>query len=394
MRIIKSNSRTTFSLYFGFAVLCFATFFGSHDAHAMVVRVGETYSHNENATLEDDLYVLGETVSLLGTTTGDVYAAGSFVEQAGVVSEDLFIVSGNVQVNGEVQGDLRVLGGKVDISGHVTEDLFVAGGTVVIEEGAVIDGDIFVIADHLTLMGRVEGLAELKVRIAEITGIIGESLSVTAKEAVSLKGNAEVYGDFMYSAPRDAFISEDAVVEGVTDFTQSGTPSGGGRYDIFGLLAFMVLTVVSAVVLVFFFPAQSAELTKRALNENTGMNLFKGLLLLFAWPLIAIILMITVVGVIPGLVLLLLYGLVFVISLMIAPVLSGVLLAQWFKKGDEGLKPAWASLGAIVFVCVAFLPLIGFVVRALLFLLSFYAVSDMFYNGVWKVRKTTVPTQG
>jgi hypothetical protein len=229
---------------------------------------------------------------------------------------------------------------------------------------------------------------ELHVRLAEVTGTIGDNFRVNVSEAISIKGNAHIYGNFTYKAPRTAFISETSKVEGNVDFKQLGASAMGKRIDVFSVALYMLITVVSAVVVVYFFPAQAQLLTSKALGKRGGISLIKGFVVFLAWPILSLVLIVTLLGTIPGFVLLFTYGVVVAISMMLAPVLSGVMLARWMKKEHDELKPAWASFGAMVFTLVMFLPIFGTIVRFLLFLLSFYAVSISLSDGIWRKRKS------
>jgi cytoskeletal protein CcmA (bactofilin family) len=358
--------------------------------HAMVVRAGESYTLDSYATLEDDLYVVGENVTSAGTTTGDFLALGSYVEQSGVVSDDVFILGGNVVVTGTVGGDLRIVGGKVYLNGHVTEDVVLAGGTVTIGKDAVIDGDLFVMADYLVLEGTVHGLVEMKARVAELQGTIGKDVRAGVWEALSLTKNAVVEGSLTYHAPREAFISETASVKGNVEFVQVDRTASEKSIDLYGLLFYILLTVVGAVAFALFFPSQARTMTTKALSDGSGMRMLKGFFLFIAWPLASLLLIVTILGAIPGIILLGTFGTVFFVAMAFTPVLAGVFLARWMKKEKDELSPLWASLGAVSITLIAYLPVFGWIIRFLILLLAFYTVSHMLYEGVWVTRKKGV----
>lgn len=359
-------------------------------SHAMVVRGGENYTLDSYATLEDDLYVVGETVTSAGTTTGDFFALGSYVEHSGTVSEDILIFGGNVVITGTVAGDARIVGGKVYLNGHVTEDVVLAGGTVTIGKDAVIDGDLFVMADYLVVEGTVRGLVEMKVRIAELQGVIGKDVRVGARESLSLTQKATIEGNLTYQAPREAFISDTATVKGKVDFKQASGARSEKSVDLYRLLFFIVLTIVGAVSLVFFFPSQTRRMTTVALSDGSTLRLFKGFFLLIAWLVVSLLLLISILGVLPGLVLLGLFGTVFIIAMAFTPVLAGVFLARWMKKEKKELTPLWTSLGAVSITLIAYLPVFGWIIRFFIFLIAFYAICVILYEEVWLTRKKDV----
>jgi hypothetical protein len=60
----------------------------------------------------------------------------------GSTTEDVFVVSGNAVVTGKVGGSVVVLDGNARISGRVGDDVVVLSGRAIIEDGAVVRGDV------------------------------------------------------------------------------------------------------------------------------------------------------------------------------------------------------------------------------------------------------------
>ena len=357
--------------------------------HAMVIRGGETFELEEYTTLEDDLYVAGKTVSLAGTTTGDVFAVGSEVVYSGVSTEDMLFAGGKVNVTGLVQGDLRVLGGEITLSGHVTEDVVLIGGTIQITEGAVIDGDVLVVGEYVSSKGTIGGVVEAYTRVAEFTGgSVGGSLRAYTRESLSVTGTTRIEGSLEYKAPHEAFVSETASIEGERLYTPLQTSRADkGKVDLVKLIELILITVAAAVTLVFFFPAHTRAMTDIALRKGNLINFVKGFLILIFVPIISLLVMVTMVGIVPGLIMLFVYFVLVCVALALAPVLAGIFLARSFKKTSEELSLAWVSFGAIAFTLISILPFIGFAVRLLVFLLAFYAVTVLLYEHVWVQRK-------
>ena len=390
-RIITLHT-TMNKIYLSFLLSVFAIGVGllmPDVTHAMVIRGGETFELEPYTTLEDDLYVAGKTVSLAGTTTGDVFAAGSQVAHSGVSTEDMLFAGGEVNVTGVVQGDLRVLGGEIILSGHVTEDVVLIGGTIHITEEAVIDGDVVVVGEYVSSKGTIGGIVEAYTRVIEFTGgSIGGSLRAYTRESLSVTGTTRIEGDLEYKAPHEAFVSETASVAGERLYTPLQTSrADNGKVDIVKLIELILITVVAAVTLVFFFPAHTRALSDIALRKGNPINFVKGFLILIFVPIVSLLVMITMIGIVPGFIMLSVYFVLVCVALALAPVLAGIFLARSFKKTSEELSLAWVSFGAIAFTLISILPFIGFAVRLLVFLLAFYATAVLLYEHVWVQRK-------
>ncbi len=66
---------------------------------------------------------------------GNAYVDGS-------TTEDVFVVSGNAVITGNVGGSVVVLDGNATISGRVGTDVVVLGGRAILQDGAVVRGDV------------------------------------------------------------------------------------------------------------------------------------------------------------------------------------------------------------------------------------------------------------
>jgi cytoskeletal protein CcmA (bactofilin family) len=355
----------------------------------MVIRTGETYSLESYTTLEDDLYIGAGTVSLLGTTTGDVFVGGSHVTLKGVVGQDLLIFAGDVHITGNVLGDFRALSGEVHLDGHVTEDVFLGAGTVVISQGSVIDGDLFIYADNVEYRGVTEGEVKIHARVVQIKGVINGSADITVRESLSLVNTASIKGDLLYQSPKDAFIPNEESVEGKIHYNETTETSFGTGVNFISFALKLLMAVFASVLFVYMFPRYSRRIVDVVVTESPW-NVAKGGVLLLAWPIFSLMLIFTLLGTLLGFVMLFAFGFVCMLAAIFAPVIAGVILARWFKYEEDELKLAWVSLGAIVFVTISLISVIGFVVELLLFLFAFYAVCTLLYENIWKNRKLEI----
>ncbi|MBP9759853.1 MAG: polymer-forming cytoskeletal protein [Candidatus Pacebacteria bacterium] len=376
-------------------LICFLSlgaFWSASPVQGAVVHSGTSYELAPDTILDDDLYFVGNTLTLHGTTTGDVFGAGSHMILHGDVTGDAFLTAGRITVDGIVSGDTRLAGGVVTVNGDIREDVVIVGANVIIGKEAVIHGDLLVYGDVLILEGTVKGAVESHVRIAEVLGNIGYDATMYARESVGISGEAVVGGDLRYSAPREAFVSDTARIIGGRVFT----PRGGLRevtgFDITAFIVQICMVVLGSVLLVWLFPRFTRRAVDRAFIES-GWLTFRGFVMLFALPVFAVVFMVTLAGILPGVLLLLVYLAGMALAIPLAGVFAGVMLARWLTR-EDGMRLAWASFGAIVLVLVAFLPVIGWIVRALLFLLAFGTLCMLVYETVWVHRKENTPSHG
>lgn len=346
-------------------------------SHAAVVRIGEEYARDASSVIEGDQYLVGKTVTVLGTTTGDVFVGASEATLAGITLGDALLVGGEVDVHStKVTGDTRLMGGKVYVRDSVVgEDLVVAAGEVVIAPSTRVAGDLIVFADRLVLDGTVAGSLEAHVRTAELRGEVQGGASVAASEALTVAGTARMGGELAYSSPRPATIDPAAsttagVRQEQSDAAAPATEGTGAALFIM----YVLVTAGAAVTLTLLFPTYVRRTTDEILADLYMFTALKGLLALVTIPLVIVGLFLTVAGIMPGILLIVVYGGMFCVGLSLMPILAGALLVRVLR---QNARPAWAwaVLGALMLALVRYVPYVGPLVHMLLFLLTFGAVA-------------------
>lgn len=375
-------------VYLG-AILCVVLFLSvAPTANAATVRAGESYELSANTEIFGDLYLLAERVLLSGTTSDDVYAGGASVKVVGAVGADLTVAGGSVVVEGAVGGDARVIAGKVTVRGAVEEDLVILAGTVLFEDGARIGGDLLVYAEEIRYAGVTVGVAELRGRAITIDGSFSENVQVHVSESLGLLDAAEFQGTLTYHAPREAFVADGATTssEVVAMIEPRSVPSSSTPAFAFVFQALMF--VLSALLVVWLFPGYVRRFSERAIGRDSGMLALKGFALIFALPVFAVLLLITMLGALVGGVLLMGYLMIFALALICAPVLIATVLAEWLRKREERLRYGWVMLGAVVFALFALVPIVGFIVRLLVVSLAFGTLVTLLCERYWPGRRS------
>lgn len=96
---------------------------------------------SKNQTINDDLFISGGEVEILGTVNGDVYAAGGEVLINGLVKGDVLVAGGEVTIKGTVENNVRAAGGQITISqAKIGRNLSVAGGEITVSDDTKVTG--------------------------------------------------------------------------------------------------------------------------------------------------------------------------------------------------------------------------------------------------------------
>jgi cytoskeletal protein CcmA (bactofilin family) len=112
------------------------------------------------------------------------------------VDDDLLMAANDVVMDGTINGTLIATGNTVTISGTVKSDVIAAGQTVVIDQKAVIEGNLFVGAATVVVRGKIAGT------------VFGGAGGFTLNESASIGRNL-FYGGYDLTAQPGATITRD-----------------------------------------------------------------------------------------------------------------------------------------------------------------------------------------
>lgn len=107
-------------------------------ALAIEYRQGRTTTVAANETVDDDLVVSGDSVTIDGTVNGDVFAAVNTIIVNGTINGSLFAAGRVVDINGTVSGTAAAAAERVLVQGRVERSLLAAGRTVTLAQGGSV----------------------------------------------------------------------------------------------------------------------------------------------------------------------------------------------------------------------------------------------------------------
>jgi len=125
------------------------------------------------------------------------------------------------------------------------------------------------------------------------------------------------------------------------------------------------------LLLLRFFPRRVSLAIDKAL-DRPWLNLGIGLALVIVLPVTAVLLLATVIGFYAALIIFSWLVVVYLVMNVIASIFLGVLILKWLKKYST-LR--WTALvtGAVLLMLLKFIPVIGFLAGAILWLIVFGA---------------------
>jgi len=379
MDSLQSNKRTYFALII--AVLVFVPIL----TLAATMQAGEEVTVSGSADPDGNLYVAGGMVTINTAVEGDLYIAGGTVLVTENVSQDLVVAGGSITALGNSGGDLRVVGGDVLVAGTVGGELIAVGGIVTVTPDVAVGGDVVIAGGQVSLDGIISGDVEIFSGIATLHGQVGGDVIAKIEETFTIADGAVINGNLVYqAAAADALVLGDgAVVTGRVVFEEIAATEIGinenNTVAIAGGIVFgqLVVAIITALILTLLFKNTSVKIVQSVV-QNPLRLLGYGVVSLVVLPVVAILLLVTVVGAPLGLMLLLVYGLLLLVAVFYASVVTGGWLGHTIGWTNQSLV-TWKHVlgGAVVLTLISLVPIVGWIVGLGVFLITLGSIVDL-----------------
>jgi len=369
-------------------VLFAAVFFAALPAFAgaATLHAGEHYILAGEDGTSGDLYNAGSDALIEGVVQGDATLAGGTIVITGSVTQDVLAAGGTIKLGGKVTDDARLLGGDITISGSVAGDIAVVGGTVRVFPSAVIGGDLFAFGGTLIIEGQVSGDVRVIGGDVTINGSVGGSV-VSYADRLTLGASAVVEGDLTNKSEQQPVLEAGAIVKGEMINEPAPVQPRTLRSILAAAGAMGFLMFLFAGLLCFWFAKnKSSQFVAHSL-AHFGKELLRGLILLIALPIAAVLLLVSLIGAPLGIILLLLCVLMF----MLAKVFAGIMLGGWinrviFKKPDQVFT--WQTIigGNVILMLLRLVPVVGHIIGTIFMLVAFGAFWGYAHRHILKTR--------
>ncbi len=363
-------------------------------ASAATVKAGERFRLGTDESVSENLYVGSGDINLAGEVLGDLIAGGGNVTLTGRNAKDVMIGGGSVNVLGATGEDLRVAGGNIIIGEDVGGDLVVVGGMVHVLSGVEVAGDVLVAGGAVIIDGNLA--KDLTAMGGEVTvnGKVAGSVRVKSAEKLTIGSGAEIAGNLDYGSPREAVVLEGAKVGGAVNYTPTSFRHDksakyamkGALLGLFTAIALVKLAILlaAALLLVHLFQNGLAQVAGE-IHSNFWRELLRGLVVMVTVPAAAVILAMTVVGLIPAALAMLAYAALMLLATVYSGVFFGAWLSKRFSKTKE-LAVTWktATLGLLALGLLGAVPFVGWIVDLAVMLASLGGLSNALHRRLWQ----------
>lgn len=380
MKKIISSSILVLFVFAFFATPVFAAKF----------EAGQQYVLGKDQSINENLYAAGTNIAINGNVQGDLIAAGQTINVFGRIAQDVTAAGNSLNFMGEIGGDLRAAGAFINIDSNINGDALVAGGQIQVVKDVNLNGTVRIAGGIIDIKGNVLGSAKIKGDKIVINGRVAQDLEITASKELVIGKDAIIDGKITYKSPKEAVIESGARVNAELSFTkieQKVRPGAkkGAMLAVFATFWFVkLLMLLTAALLLFGFFRKWLSGFVRETISNFGRELVRGFIFLFIVPIAVVFLFITIIGVLPGIAGILAY----VLFLIFAGVLSGVVFGSWVGKylfKSENFVVDWKTVvgGIIALQLIYLIPFAGWIVGFVIFLACLGRLYYAAYQNFW-----------
>ena len=342
---------------------------------------------------EEEVITIGEG------TSADVEAESEVEEDPEIYDGDLYVMFGEEDKTATtytmdklVDGNVFIIGNDVKITGQINGSLFVLATKLTIEEDAYIGMDLYALAQDITMSGFAfdvyamgtnfdftkTGVAyrdlKLMANNAHLIGSVGRDADIGATSITAYddaENNLFVGNNLNYSSTSEIEHAEDIMVKGKINFEkeEESEDTGTNTFGNFAIEAIqnIVFSVAIYAALLFLAP-KFVEKSREYISTRGLLAAAIGLAFTILVPIIAFILLFTVVGVS----LALLSVCIYVIVLIFNTAVVTVAINEFICNKIEKLKITWKKILMIIPVSLVLflikqIPVLGGLVSIVVF---------------------------
>lgn len=318
--------------------------------------------------INGDYFTAGNTVDFTEKIVGDLYAAGNDVLAQGDTGGDILAAGRTIDVGSNVGGSIRAAGSLITVRGKVLRNATIACQQLTVTQEGLISGNAYLAGQTIDMNGKVGGDLRAAASTFVINGEIGRDAQISADKVVVLPG-AKIGGALKYYSKNQAEISPGAVIEGgvtqipISPERTSAKPAPGP--SILRALLSLIALLLAALVFVLLLP-RCVRRVAATVQTQPWLCLGIGFAGLLVPPFLAIILFITVVGMMLGWIVMAGYlaflSAGFLLGRIMIGFLVGGLILRAVEKRDRASAVWSVLLGATLLTLASYIPVLGWLI--------------------------------
>ena len=356
--------------------IALALFVGVPLLSAAVILSDDTTTIRAEQTIDEDAYIFGNDVTFNGTATRDIISATQDFDlgETARVGGNVNVAANDIRLAGTIERSARVAARDVVVTGTIGGDLVVAAQSLRIEPGARVTGDLIIAVQDVDILGEIGGQIRGQAQtLTLLDAAVGQDVLV-AVDDLDVLGTTAVSGAIRQESDSDPTIATTATVAGPVEQTDSGGPSvrgvsvgGGVAWDIARLLSMLM----TGLVVVLVAPVASSAVAD-GVRRRFPATLIAGVVAIVLVPVLALLLLITLIGIPVSIVAFILFGIALYLSqVFVGMAIGRTILPRGWRSYGRGYNILAMVIGVVLIgllrlIPVPFLDLVIAVIVALL----------------------------
>jgi cytoskeletal protein CcmA (bactofilin family) len=319
-----------------------------------------------------NVYAAGAQVRPAAPVDGDYVAAGARIIVDQPVKGDATLAGASVDVRSPVGDDVRAAAGDLSIDSTIGGELFATGGNLTLGKVARVARGARLYGGNVTIDGNVDGPLRVGAQRVVINGEIRGDARLAAAQ-IELGPTARITGALTYSAGAELKKPEGATIGGPVTREERTFEQGGSRAErerhglmrrgpswVGSIVMFLALLACAAVFLLVFpvFAVHASE----TVEDTPWLSLAIGFGSIFAVPMLAALLFITLVGIPLGIAVIALYPVLLLTGYVVGVFFVARLLQEAMHKetpASFGRSVAFVALALLLVMLIGWIPYVG-----------------------------------
>lgn len=366
----------------------------------------DTARESSASSATRNIYRAGGNVRLAAPVKGDFYAAGGRVTVDQSVAGDATLAGGAVTVRAAVGEDLRAAGGDINIESTVGGELYASGGNITLSNAAVVADAATLYGGNVNIEGKINGPLTVYAQKVIVNAEVARDVEINAEE-IELGPRAKLGAALRYPANAQFKTAEGVVIGGAItrgdsmngrrdthpDREWHGEMMGAGPSWAGAAASFIALLATSALFLLVFtgFSQRASYRTRTTPWPALGA----GVAVLLGTPMLAMLLMITLIGIPLGIALMMLFPLMLLMGCVVGVFSISQRVQQAVEKEtlNTGIaaRLGFFALTLLLVLLLGSVPFIGALILVAIMLLGTGACALELYHQVRSGRKPPAP---
>jgi cytoskeletal protein CcmA (bactofilin family) len=347
---------------------------------AQAQRFGGSTQSGE--VVEGNFYSRGKSITIDGTINGDVFCAGQTVVIHAVINGDVICMAKDLVLTGRVNGNVRVAAQTVVIDSVIQRSATVAAQDFSLDSDSRVGRDLTSGAKQQSLKGLIARDAIVGGTSVVLNGTVGRNM-VADSNQLEIKDRGRIGGNLNYTSSNKPILNGGASIRGqVKQTTKAPKRSMFAGFIIYAYLFLLCGLLLVGLLLVFAFP-RFMQVTNGIVRHRFGRALLVGIVASAVFPMLIVLLSVTLVGLPVAIVLL--------FAWLLAMALSGPIVGYAVGRALLGRKTKSRLLmmivGGIITATIYLIPFAGL----LLLLVAYWLGLGGLLLGVQRFRTNSEP---